>query len=214
MKSSLLHTILILSFSLCAESVIGASLWTKSTNSERGIFAGKRAFSRGDLLTIDVAESSSLAASQNSVRNRQSQIENAVQQFLFANSGMGKHKGQLPATEIETKSSNQGGGSISNTQDLKGRISVVVIDVLPNGVLVIEGARLVTFSGESYYAVLKGMVRQEDIGFGFKDGFEISEYSCVSVYRRCSSRIRFKGKLKRCTKESWYQRLAAILNPF
>ena len=68
---------------------------------------------------------------------------------------MGKHKGQLPATEIETKSSNQGGGSISNTQDLKGRISVVVIDVLPNGVLVIEGARLVTFSGESYYAVLK-----------------------------------------------------------
>ena len=85
-----------------------ASLWTKSSNSQRGLYAGKRAYSVGDLITIDVAESSSLAASQNSVRNRQSQIENAVQQFLFANSGMGKHKGNLPATEIETKSSNQG----------------------------------------------------------------------------------------------------------
>ncbi|MEC8043345.1 MAG: flagellar basal body L-ring protein FlgH [Verrucomicrobiota bacterium] len=214
MKSSLLHTILILSFSLCAESVIGASLWTKSTNSERGIFAGKRAFSRGDLLTIDVAESSSLAASQNSVRNRQSQIENAVQQFLFANSGMGKHKGQLPATEIETKSSNQGGGSISNTQDLKGRISVVVIDVLPNGVLVIEGARLVTFSGESYYAVLKGMVRQEDIGFGFKDGLRYRNIVASQYIADAQVEFVSKGSLNDAQKESWYQRLAAILNPF
>ena len=160
-----LFTVILLTLSLQ-----GASLWTKSSNSQRGLYAGKRAYSVGDLITIDVAESSSLAASQNSVRNRQSQIENAVQQFLFANSGFGKHKGELPATEIETKSSNQGGGSIANTSDLKGRVSVVVIDVLPNRVLVIEGARMVTFSGESYYAVLKGMVREEDIGFGFKDG--------------------------------------------
>ena len=29
---------------------------------------------------------------------------------------------------------------------------------------------MVTFSGESYYAVLKGMVRQEDIGIGFREG--------------------------------------------
>ena len=51
---------------------------------------------------------------------------------------MGKHKGGLPGTQIETESSNQGGGSIANTQDLKGRVSVVVIDVLPNDVLVLE----------------------------------------------------------------------------
>ena len=43
---------------------------------------------------------------------------------------MGTHNGGLPGTEIETKSSNKGGGSIANTQDLKGRVSVVVIDVL------------------------------------------------------------------------------------
>ena len=64
----------------------GASLWNKSNAVQRGLYSGKRAYQVGDLITIDVAESSSLAASQNSVRNRQSQIENAVQQFLFANS--------------------------------------------------------------------------------------------------------------------------------
>ena len=111
---------------------------------------------------------------------------------FFANSGMGKHKGTLPTTQIETKSSNQGGGSIANTQNLQGRVSVVVIDVLPNGVLVLEGARMVTFSGESYYAVLKGMVRQEDIGFGFKDGLRYRKYCSVAIHCRCSNRICIK----------------------
>ena len=204
----------LLIFSTLTLPLIGASLWTKSSNSQRGLYAGKRAYSVGDLITIDVAESSSLAASQNSVRNRQSQVENAVQQFLFANSGMGKHKGELPATQIETKSSNQGGGSIANTSDLKGRVSVVIIDVLPNRVLVIEGARMVTFSGESYYAVLKGMVREEDIGFGFKDGLRYR--NIISSQYIADAQIEFvsKGSLNDAQKESWYQRLASILNPF
>jgi flagellar L-ring protein precursor FlgH len=194
--------------------VDAVSLWMKSTNNEKGLFVGKRAYAVGDLITIDVSESSSLAASQNSVRNRQSQVENAVQQFLFANSGMGKHKGGLPGTEIETKSSNKGGGSIANTQDLKGRVSVVVIDTLPNGVLVLEGARMVTFSGESYYAVLKGMVRKEDIGFGFKDGLRYR--NIVSSQYIADAQIEFvsKGSLNDAQKESWYQRLASIVNPF
>lgn len=192
----------------------GTSLWLKSSNNQRGMFGGKRAFSIGDLVTIDVAESSSLAASQNSVRNRQLEVENAVTQFLYANSGFGKHKGGLPGTQIETQSSNQGVGSIANTQDLKGRVSVIVIDVLPNGVLVIEGARMVTFSGESYYAVLKGMVRQEDIGFGFKDGLRYR--NIVSSQYIAEAQIEFvsKGSLDDAQKESWYQKLSSVLNPF
>ena len=74
---------------ILATQAEAVSLWNKSTNSQRSLYAGKRAFSVGDLITIDVSESSSLAASQNSVRNRQSQIENAVNQFLFANSKFG-----------------------------------------------------------------------------------------------------------------------------
>jgi len=211
MKKLFLCTILLGSIT---GSLFATSLWNKSTNSKRGLFGGKRAYSIGDLVTIDVSESSSLAASQNSVRNRQSQIENAVNQFLFANSKLGTHNGGLPGTEIETQSNNQGGGSIANTQNLKGRVSVVVIDILPNGVLVIEGARMVTFSGESYYAVLKGMVRQEDIGFGFKDGLRYR--NIVSSQYIADAQIEFvsKGSLNDAQKESWYQRLAAILNPF
>ena len=195
-------------------TVQATSLWSKSSNSQRGMFGGKRAYSVGDLITIDVAESSSLAASQNSVRNRQLEVQNAVTQFLYANSNLGKHNGGLPGTQIETQSSNQGGGSIANTQELKGRVSVIVIDVLPNGVLVLEGARMVTFSGESYYAVLKGMVRQEDIGFGFKDGLRYR--NIVSSQYIADAQIEFvsKGSLNDAQKESWYQKLSSAINPF
>jgi flagellar L-ring protein precursor FlgH len=195
-------------------TVQATSLWSKTSNSQRGMFGGKRAYSVGDLITIDVAESSSLAASQNSVRNRQLEVQNAVTQFLYANSKFGTHNGELPGTQIETQSSNQGGGSIANTQDLKGRVSVMVIDVLPNGVLVLEGARMVTFSGESYYAVLKGMVRQEDIGFGFKDGLRYR--NIVSSQYIADAQIEFvsKGSLNDAQKESWYQKLSSAINPF
>jgi len=211
MKTFLKFTFGLLIF---ADTSYGVSLWMKSTNNQRGLYSDRRSYSVGDLITIDVGESSSLAASQNSVRNRQSQVENAVKQFLFANSKMGTHNGGLPGTEIETKSSNKGGGSIANTQDLKGRVSVVVIDVLPNGVLVLEGARMVTFSGESYYAVLKGMVRKEDIGIGFKEGLRYR--NIVSSQYIADAQIEFvsKGSLNDAQKESWYQRIASIVNPF
>jgi flagellar L-ring protein precursor FlgH len=201
-------------FFLITNSVFGVSLWLKSTNNQRGLYGDKRSFAVGDLITIDVGESSSLAASQNSVRNRQSQVENAVKQFLFANSKMGTHNGGLPGTEIESKSSNKGGGSIANTQNLKGRVSVVVIDVLPNGVLILEGARMVTFSGESYYAVLKGMVRQEDIGAGFREGLRYR--NIVSSQYIADAQIEFvsKGSLNDAQKESWYQKIASMVNPF
>ena len=194
--------------------LLGASLWLKSTNRGKGLFIDKRAFGVGDILTIDVSESASLAASQNTTRNRQSQIENAVKQFLFAQSKMGTHNGGLPGTQIETKNSSKGGGSVANTQDLRGKISVVVIDTLPNGVLVVEGARMVTFSGESYYAVLKGIVRPQDIGFGFKEGLRYR--NVVSSQYVADAQIEFvaKGSLNDAQKESWYQRLSGILNPF
>ena len=117
----------------------------KSTNSQRSIFVEKRAYSIGDLITIDVLQVHLLPHLKTQcaivVPNRE-----CSKSIPFANSKMGTHNGGLPGTEIEMKTSNQGGGSIANTQDLKGRVSVVVIDVLPNGNLVIEGARMVTFS--------------------------------------------------------------------
>ena len=65
-----------------------------------------------------------------------------------------------------------------------------------------------------YFAVLKGMVRQEDIGFGFKDGLRYR--NIVSSQYIADAQIEFvsKGSLDDAQKESWYQKLSTILNPF
>ena len=197
-----------------APSAFGTSLWTKSSNRERGLFADKRAFGVGDILTISVNEGTSLNASQNTSRTRDAKVENAVTQFLFANSKLGTHKGQLPGTQVEAKQTSSGGGDLTNTQNLRSQVSLVVIDVLPNGILVLEGARLVSFGGETYYAVLKGLVRPEDIGFGFRQGLRYR--NTVSSQYVADAQIEYvaKGSLSDAQKQSWYQKLSSIVNPF
>ena len=197
-----------------APAAFGASLWIKSSNRERGLYADKRAYGIGDIVTISVSEGTSLNTSQNTSRSRDSKIENAVTQFLFANSKLGTHNGQLPGTQIEAKNSSTGGGDITNSQNLRAQVSVIVIDVLPNGILVLEGARVVSFGGESYYAVLKGLVRPEDVGHGFRQGLRYR--NTVSSQYIADAQIEYvsKGSLSDTQKQSWYQKLSSIVNPF
>jgi len=195
-------------------SAFGASLWLKSANNERGLYADKRAYGIGDILTISVNEGTSLNASQNTSRTRDAKIDNAVTQFLFANSGFGKHNGELPKTQAETKTTSKGGGDVTNSQNLRSQVSVVVIDVLPNGNLVLEGARLISFGGETYYAVLKGLVRPEDIGYGFRLGLRYR--NTVSSQYIADAQVEYvsKGSLTDSQKQSWYQKLSSVVNPF
>ena len=63
-------------------NIWATSLWLKSGNDQRGLFGGKRAYAVGDLITIDVAESSSLAASQNSVRTANPKLKMQLLNFF------------------------------------------------------------------------------------------------------------------------------------
>ena len=57
---------------------------------------------------------------------------------------------------------------------------------------------MVTFLGESYYAVLKGMVRQEDIGLGFREGLRYR--NIVSSQYIADPRLNLFQGVKRRTK--------------
>ena len=73
---------------------------------------------------------------------------------------------------------------------------------------------MVTFSGESYYAVLKGMVRQEDIGADLEEGLRYR--NIVSSQYIADAQIEFvsKGSLNDAQKESWYQKIASVVIHF
>jgi flagellar L-ring protein precursor FlgH len=183
------------------------SIWpTGGASSEHGMAADRKAGRPGDILTIVVNESAQAQSSQSKKSSRDSSVADAVQQFLYANSKALTHNGGLPGLQLSGKASYSGGGDVSNTQSVSSRAAVLVTDVLPNGNLVVEGARTVTFSGETQYVVLHGFVRTDDIA---PDNTIIS--SSIA-----DARLEFlsEGDLTSASKKGWISKLYERLRPF
>lgn len=184
------------------------SLWTAAGSREQGVAADFRAARVGDILTILVAENAATSSSQNKTTASDSSVDAAVSQFLFpaAASKFGTHNGQLPGVKFGGKSDFTGGGQVSNTQSLTARAAVLVTDVLPNGNLVIAGARKLTFSGETQNVVLHGLIRPADIGTG----------NTVLSSNVAEARLEFisEGSLTEAQKRGWLTSLYEKLRPF
>ncbi|HVU15301.1 MAG TPA: flagellar basal body L-ring protein FlgH [Candidatus Didemnitutus sp.] len=187
-----------------ASSLTAASVWPTNGSGDRGMFADRKAGHGGDILTIVVSESVAAQNSQSTKSSRDSSIADAVSSFLYPSTGL--HKGALPSVSITGKASYDGGGDISNTQSLASRAAVLVTDVLPNGNLVIEGVRVVTFSGETQYVVLHGLVRADDIAAD----------NTVQSSNIADARVEFysEGQLTDAQKRGWLTKLYEKLRPF
>ena len=182
------------------------SLWPTNTASERPMVADRKASRSGDIITIVVSESAIAQSSQSKKSSRDASLNDSVKQFLFANSRAGTHLGGLPGIELGGTSSYSGGGDVSNSQSLSARAAVLVTDVLPNGNLVIEGARMVTFSGETQYVVLHGLVRADDV----------ARDNTVTSTNIADARVEFysEGQLTDAQKRGWFSKLYERLRPF
>jgi flagellar L-ring protein precursor FlgH len=193
---------------LLAVGVRADSLWPAAgSGAQLGMVADRKAAAKGDILTIVIDESAAATSSQSKKSTRDSSIADAVSQFLFnpATSGLGTHAGGLPATSITGKASYSGGGDVSNTQSLTARAAVLVTDVLPNGNLVIEGVRVVTFSGETQYVVLHGLARPDDI----------ARDNTVQSSNIADAKVEFysEGSLTDAQKRGWLAKVYEKLRP-
>jgi flagellar L-ring protein precursor FlgH len=184
------------------------SLWNTHANEPRSIYADHKASRSGDILTIVVQESAAASTTQNKESTRASTLNDSVSQFLFspASSGLLSHNGAAPSIQIAGKSDYTGGGQVSNSQTVTSRAAVLVTDALPNGNLVIEGVRLVSFSGESQYIVLHGLVRQDDI----------ASDNTIFSSNIAEARVEFisEGSLSDAEKLGWFSKLYEKLRPF
>ncbi|MET0261330.1 MAG: flagellar basal body L-ring protein FlgH [Rariglobus sp.] len=210
-----------LSFSVFRASVVGIaamatvtpalradSLWTAPGASERGITADRKASQVGDILTVIVQESASTQSSQRTKTDSGSNISAGVEQFLFPTSasGFGTHNGALPGIKMGGSNNFTGGGEVSASQNLTARAAVLVTAVLPNGNLVIEGARRVTFDGETQHVVLHGVVRSEDI----------ASSNIIFSSNIADARVEFisEGTLTDSKKKGWLTKLYEKLRPY
>ena len=187
-------------------SAHGQSLWKEE--SSRAMTADKRATAVGDILTIVIQENNTATKDQNTKTSKESGLNAAIEAFLYSPeaSGLLTHNGKMPAVKLNAKQNFEGGGRISNAEKITARIAVRVIDVLPNGNLVIEGTRQISFSGETQDAVLRGVVRTEDIAAN----------NTIFSYNVADATIKYvsRGTVSDNQKKGWFTRIWEKVTPF
>lgn len=132
------------------------------------IYSDRRARAVGDPLTveIEIAESASLSASSTRSRGNTADIaaptvfglETLVDRII-----PGDAVGLSQGASAEADTSSNGAGSVSRDENLSVRVAAMVVDVLPNGNLIIAGSQEVRVNFELRDVQIVGVVRPSDI---------------------------------------------------
>jgi len=142
----------------------GGSVWHGQLTS---LFSDQRARYVGDILTVKITEISQASESATTDTTRKSQTLAQVPNFFgLENHGTGPIKNMANLINSNTPNNDfSGAGATTRTGSLSATITVRVMEVLPNGNLVIEGKREIYVNNEKKEILLQGVVRPRDIAF-------------------------------------------------
>lgn len=144
---------------------LSASLWRESRG-EPNLFHDQRAWQPMDLLTITVSETSEGKKEANTEVKEKSSAAFSIDKFFGFEEKAAKNQANLdPTALIQAAAQNdfKGEGSTDRKDSLKAKISAMVVEVLPSGILRIEGEKIIAVNGEEQTMVISGLVRTRDI---------------------------------------------------
>lgn len=119
-----------------------------------------RASQAGDLVTIVVADRANAVSTGSTTADRASEAKGSVTSLL------GKFSTTNPLANLGGLSGDsklKGSGETSRSSTLNATLSARVVEVLPNGNLVIEGRKAVTINSERQVVEVRGVVRWNDV---------------------------------------------------
>jgi flagellar L-ring protein precursor FlgH len=119
-----------------------------------------RAATIGDLVTIRVSEQASALASGSTQASRDNERDYSIASLLGQPAALGALTNLLGSSGSRSL---QGQGSTSRSTNVTATITVRVTHVMPNGNLIIEGAKDIAINSEHQQVWLRGAVRQADL---------------------------------------------------
>ena len=134
-------------------AVSASSLWSDNSPTAT-IFGDQRARAVGDILTIIVNETSSAIRSGASTNTKSASASTEKGGGLL---------GFIPDSSVGQQDNFSTKGSINNTNTARARLTVKVVEVKPNGNLVVSGTQNIRQNGEEQRIVVSGQVRPADI---------------------------------------------------
>lgn len=178
------------------------SLWTNSGRYSN-LFRDLKAHDINDVVTILVSESTQALATADASNSR-STTASAGFTNLF---GLEKGISELPTmVSGKSNSSFDGKGATSRQTTLSTNLTARVVDVLPNGYLVVEGMREIRVNNENQSVYLSGVVRPEDIS--------PNNIVSSSAVAQMSVRLEGRGVVSQPIKPGWLYKILTGILPF
>lgn len=144
------------------------SLWRDSS----GWFEDRKAKGVNDLVTIKIEESAMASNSAETGAGRSSSMDAKISEFfgIPLSYDMGKIVGKgmagtsiTPSVKVAAENEFAGKGNTSRSGTLSATITARVVEVLPNGNLVIESRKDISINREKEVLILRGVIRPDDI---------------------------------------------------
>lgn len=139
------------------------SLWVPGS---KQFFKDSRARVVGDIVTVVVSEEATASSQAKTDASRSHNQSAGVLSLPFVSGQLATRGIDLTTTGLANTTSNRdfaGDAKTDRSDSLNASIAAVVKQVLPNGLLVIEGQREVVVNYEKQMLVISGIVRTEDI---------------------------------------------------
>lgn len=164
-----------------AEEVVATgSLY--QTGWSNGLYSDTKARRVGDIITVVLEESTQ--ASKTAKTETKKQTDASLSPLVGLNGVAPTIGGNTLQLGIESDGNFKGDAKSDQSNSLRGQITVHVLQVLPNGNLIIRGEKWLTLNTGQEFIRLTGIVRAEDI----------SADNTVESTRVANARISYSGK--------------------
>ena len=140
------------------------ALWKRHQPEQGLLFYDTQARRVGDLLTVVVREDSNVRNQDNRGLGKKTSAKGLFKFGAKSDGGFATQASESELdSELQSNRSFDGKSSFRSQRAFNDRVTVTVIDVLPNGNLVFRGCRKILIEGDQRTLVVTGIVRPLDV---------------------------------------------------
>jgi len=172
-----------------------------------------RVIKKHDLVTIIVREESSFSSDGETELKKEAEFEARLEEFIKINKLLsdlqltgGGVTDPVPSLKMTGTRDFKGEGSVDRTDRLTLRVTAEVVDVKPNGTLVLQARQRIKTDEEEQTFILSGICRAADVT---ADNTVLSS----QMFDKDLTKTH-KGTVREATKRGWLSKLLDVVSPF
>lgn len=167
----------------------------------------ERVFSVHDLVTVIVNEKAEVTLNSQFNRQKTAQLKAELKEFIkLGNGALRNSAATSPTIDTNLQGRLNAIGQVTDSEGITYRIAATIVDVLPNGNLVLEARKSIRTSDDMWEYSLTGIIRPEDVQ---KNNTILSEtVADLQIVKRQN------GKVFDSTKRAWGIKIYDKIWPF